>query len=728
MASATRVQRSIEFQFGVDLGPAENSVAGLERQLEQLQEQFKSAEIGSAEFNRLGNEIQTTSSKLKTLDERFEGLGIEQKNAMIVDSFNVVVGAVGAVTGALVAFGVESEALEGVEKRLLGIITVVSSLREVSNGLAAFNKVWPILTANISKATLALRAFALSNPFTAILAGIVAVTAATYALIKAQDDEVDTAKQLNDEYKQQQQNLKDLKDVRDKVLAAQGETEVERLTRLKAENEQELKNARDRVEFYKQQKFQGEDLNNQLKIIREAKLQQPVLEAELAAANKEANEKQREENKKTAEERAKQNAEAIKAAEDLRLAQLRSAQEGAEGLFQIEQDLLQTLRDIRLKEIETGLDAFPFFTIDDETLELVKADLIEKEAVLRETRLRELDKTTADLLKQNEDYFAKVIEGLGFGTEAYIAEEKKFQAIRTAILTADSEARRKITNEETNQIFNANFRLAKMLNDLAKEEGDKLLDIETGTYKERKQEVIDYYNTVIEAAKKAGLAVTELEKQKDDAIRSLDDQRKKDIEEAIRNTLSNFSSFLSTQRDIIDSQLQADLLALGNNEAAKNTLREKAFEKQKKLRIAEATISGLTGAIDAFTSVQNLNKIFPGLGIIVGGALAGLVLGTTAQQIALIQGSSLDGGGSTGGGFNNVPNSGGAFSLPGGGGVSTTPSTGAILPGLGGGRVASAPTIGTIEQEPIRAYVLAGDVTNGVQANIALNNRRRLAG
>jgi hypothetical protein len=29
---------------------------------------------------------------------------------------------------------------------------------------------------------------------------------------------------------------------------------------------------------------------------------------------------------------------------------------------------------------------------------------------------------------------------------------------------------------------------------------------------------------------------------------------------------------------------------------------------------------------------------------------------------------------------------------------------------------------------PIRAYVLAGDVENGVQANLALNNRRRLAG
>ena len=169
MASNERIRRSIEFQYGVNAEDlikgttvAENSIEGLEAKLQTLKGEFATLEIGSQRFNELGQEIQATQSKLKTLDERFEGLGIEQKNAMIVDSFNVVVGAVGAVTGALVAFGVESEALEGVEKRLLGIITVVSSLREVSNGLAAFNKIWPTLTANITRAAAALRASALS--------------------------------------------------------------------------------------------------------------------------------------------------------------------------------------------------------------------------------------------------------------------------------------------------------------------------------------------------------------------------------------------------------------------------------------------------------------------------------------------------------------------------------------------------------------------------------------
>ena len=87
---------------------------------------------------------------------------------------------------------------------------------------------------------------------------------------------------------------------------------------------------------------------------------------------------------------------------------------------------------------------------------------------------------------------------------------------------------------------------------------------------------------------------------------------------------------------------QAIEMAVGNNEVAKNALRERAFEQQKKLRIAEATISGLTGAVDTFNSVQNLNKLIPGLGIAVGLGLAGTVAAITAQQIALIANSSFN--------------------------------------------------------------------------------------
>ena len=714
----------------VNADPAQKSINTLEQELEFLKERFKDLAVGDAEFAKIGNRIREVQSELKTLDERFEGLGAEQKATAIAESFNVVVGAVGAVTGALVALGIESDAIENVEKRLLGIITVVTSLREVSNGLVAFQKVWPLLIANITKATIALRAFALANPFTAILAGITAVTAAIIALVKAQDDEVDVAKKINAEYKQQQQNLKDLKAVRDQIAAAQGETDVERLTRLKQENLQELTNARDRVKFYEQQKFQGEDVNNQLTIIREAKLKDQVLTAQLSAAITTANQKELDEKKKLAEERQKEaddkkkkTADELKQLEELRLARIEATKSLAAIEKETQLDFLSFLKDISKER----LDLFDVLPITEQTLKELQFFLTEYYDLDRQIRLKELDKTVGAQLEANKNFFDKSVQGLEAGSAAYIAAEEQFQDNVLFITDFYAAQKLKIEKETTTEIEVINARARGKLTQLAFEQGEKLLEIEGLTYGQLKSEVIAYYDTVIAAAKAAGIATVELENQKSKALKSIDDERRRDIEEGIRNTLSGLSSFLSQQREIIDSQLQLDLIALGSNEVAKNALREKAFERQKKLRIAEATISGITGAVDAFNSVQNLNKIFPGLGITVGLGLAAAVSAITAQQIGIISNSSLNGGNISGTGFNNIGNN-GSFSLPGGGGISTTPSLGGVLPGLGGGRVATAPTIGTVEQEPIRAYVLAGDVTNGVQANVAINSRRRLSG
>ena len=184
------------------------------------------------------------------------------------------------------------------------------------------------------------------------------------------------------------------------------------------------------------------------------------------------------------------------------------------------------------------------------------------------------------------------------------------------------------------------------------------------------------------------------------------------------------SNFLNVIGDINQQSLELQLAQAAGNQAKIEQINKEALERQKKLRIAQIVVSTAEAVINAFTSTS---QIPPPFGQIIGGALAASYVALGAKSIATVNATTLDGG-TAGGGFNNIPGGGGAFSLPGGGGVSTTPSTGAILPGLGGGRVAGAPTIGTIGQEPLRAYVLAGDVTNGVQANIALNNRRRLAG
>ena len=330
----------------VNADPAQKSIATLEQELEFLKERFKGLSVGDTEFTKIGNRIREVQSELKTLDERFEGLGAEQKATAIAESFNVVVGAVGAVTGALVAFGVESKVLEEAEKRILGIITVVTSLREVSNGLQSFIKIWPLLTANIARATAALRAFALANPFTAIIAGVVALTAAIYALVTAETEEEKANKKALATSKLRLQNLEDsetrtLAFARAQGLAAETVLEFEQAS-IKAriaEIDRLLALEKNPEEFARLSEEQRKLLDKEIEIglqlgaLKEADRQKTI----------ENNKKIREEHKKTAEELAKQNADAIKAAEELRLARLKAAQEGAEGLIDIETDVRTTI-------------------------------------------------------------------------------------------------------------------------------------------------------------------------------------------------------------------------------------------------------------------------------------------------------------------------------------------------------------------------------------------------
>ena len=129
------------FKINVDVN--NKSVNQLEEDLQSLEAQFKQLKIGDPGFVELGNQIKGIRSQLKDVELQFEGLDKEQRATALVDTFTGLTGAVGAVSSAFLAFGASSEAIEDVEKKLLGIIGVVSGLRDVSNGLVAFQKLGP---------------------------------------------------------------------------------------------------------------------------------------------------------------------------------------------------------------------------------------------------------------------------------------------------------------------------------------------------------------------------------------------------------------------------------------------------------------------------------------------------------------------------------------------------------------------------------------------------------
>lgn len=115
-----------------------------------------------------------------------------------------------------------------------------------------------------------------------------------------------------------------------------------------------------------------------------------------------------------------------------------------------------------------------------------------------------------------------------------------------------------------------------------------------------------------------------------------------------------------------------------------DTSTEEGFEKQKKLQKASVILSGIQGSVSAVTNA--IRDLGVPAGPIVGGALATAILAMTAAQVAAINKTSFEGGGS-----------------PAGAGVSVTPVVAGIDENL------PTQTVVTNQQDQ-RVYILESDI------------------
>lgn len=130
---------------------------------------------------------------------------------------------------------------------------------------------------------------------------------------------------------------------------------------------------------------------------------------------------------------------------------------------------------------------------------------------------------------------------------------------------------------------------------------------------------------------------------------------------ALEETLNDTEASTNEQIDLINNQIEAGVLSVEAGEDAKNELnkkseavmlaaKKKAFEEDKKFQIAQATIAGIQGALQAFTGAMQLGPI---AGPIVGGLLAAAVAGMTVANISKIKSTKFNSGG--GGKSSGVP-------------------------------------------------------------------------
>ena len=134
---------------------------------------------------------------------------------------------------------------------------------------------------------------------------------------------------------------------------------------------------------------------------------------------------------------------------------------------------------------------------------------------------------------------------------------------------------------------------------------------------------------------------------------------------------------------------------------------KEGFEASKKYKIAEVITSATQASFQAFAAAQQFGPI---LGPILGTAQVAAITAASSRAIADIRSGTFDGGGGSAGGAGPV----------------SAPAIGFGSTDLGGGATATSTPQGVGRSStPLRAYVIAGDVSNGLEAETLLQARRQ---
>lgn len=205
-------------------------------------------------------------------------------------------------------------------------------------------------------------------------------------------------------------------------------------------------------------------------------------------------------------------------------------------------------------------------------------------------------------------------------------------------------------------------------------------------------------------------AITENNKAKaEQALNDLEANKQRELE-IVQNNLA--SGLISQEQ--ADKQKQAIELKAAQQ---KYEIEKKAFEDEKKSKIATAAIAGITGAVSAFAGAMQLGPI---AGPIVGGILAAAVGAMTAVNIANIKKTQFGG---------SAPQASSASISGGAGSTPTSPvDPSGFLPtgsssGNGSGSNTQENTGGQQSNITVKAVVVETDITNTQKQVSAIESR-----
>jgi len=661
-----------------------SNIDELETSVKQLEDKLKTTTIGTPEFKALQNEVKKARGTLKDFELQIEGLDKEQRASALVDSFTGLTGAVGAVSAGFLAFGASSEQIENVERKLLGVIGVVSGLRDASNGLVATQK----LLGNVN-----LKEVATSFATTAKvgLKSLLTLKGGVRSLIGA------TGIGL--------------------LLVALGAVyeNWERITEAigfgDSEQEKFVATATENVEVQQQALDAISGQENILKL--SGKSEREILQLKIAQTDEVISALETQ----------------LTAQEELKKQQIATAERNKSILSGILRFLNAPI-EILLRTIDGvgkilgknfGLAESYVKTIDSVANIAFNPDKVEEEgnATIAETQ-NQIDK----LKNQRAGYQISVNN-----IDKKASEERTAQREKEA-QEADDLAKRQAEAEKTaKQSLNDALRdlaLARLTNqkEIAKQELDNQLALleEQRVAELANVELTEQAKADIEAkyqAQKESAQIaynTRLQEIQDEADAKADEERQKQLDDAIALEEAKFA--------LTSQSIGAINNLLGAFQSEDEERNKKIFQAQKAFSIAQAILETYSAVQSVFANAaaNPATILFPAQPYIQ----AGIALANGLANVAKIRSTTFETQSASGGGGGQRPSTGGGASF--GGSVGTSlgaPQT--TIPPQGGTNTQGGDTTTTTTGTPVmKTYVLAGDVSSAQDAENKINQRRTL--
>ena len=416
--------QTIDYNINVNAGGSLRTIADIENELNELNQEIKDVGVNSEAFNKASGNIQKLESELLQANNAVEGFTLEKKLDTADGAIKVVAGSVSALTGGLGLLGIENENFEKLTAQATNAIAFGMGIKDLSEGFGKLAK-------NLNVAGIAQKAYnVIQKAFNAIMSlnpvAIVILSITTLiGLVLALKDKFEAVNKVFEFFKG--------------LVMAVGEA-------LGLTESEEEKQARLQKERYEQRIL---DIDNELKIRKAAGEDTVELEREKYAKLLELAEKGSQEERDIIADQAafeagiiKEKQDAVdKAAEDARKKRLEQKEKDDAAALEAKEKAAEEAETKKEEDAQTELDRLQSIKDVVDEFELANEDAaveseLERLELEQERKLQELTDLGAELedKKAVELFYANLIkdEEKKIGDEKVVNDKAILDARRMA--------------------------------------------------------------------------------------------------------------------------------------------------------------------------------------------------------------------------------------------------------------------------------------------------------